>query len=166
MGIKEPHIRERKLLLDQFFQSAEDNNDSFPTYYTLRPDADEKINPIRRAFMKCLPSRLTWSKEERRQREGEYNDGKLPRSVSKFVDHSVRFFVALTGGLVLGVPMLVMSKQPSAVKNLAAGSSFILFLAFVLAFWVRVSNVETLVSTFAYAAVLIGIMTMTTGCDV
>ncbi|KAI0838799.1 hypothetical protein F5Y06DRAFT_296411 [Hypoxylon sp. FL0890] len=163
-GIKETEIRDRKLVLDQFFQSAEDHNDHFPTHYTIRQDADEEIDPIRQASMKCLPSRLTWSKVERRHRKGDYMVGKQPKRVSKFVDHSVRLVVALAGGFLLGVPMVIIMRQPSPMKSMLAGSSFVLFIAFVLAFGVKVSNVETLVATFAYAAVMVGIVGTTMGC--
>ncbi|OTA91216.1 hypothetical protein M434DRAFT_352620 [Hypoxylon sp. CO27-5] len=151
-------IQDRKLPLDQAFQSAEDLDDTFPTYYTLHQDAKEKIDPIREVFMKFLPSRLTWSKEERRQRERNYMGGEPPKRVSKFVDYSVRFLIAIIGGLSLGVPWVIIVVRPSMLKTMAVSSSFILFFAFAIAFGVKVSNLETLISTFAYAAALFGII--------
>ncbi|OTA70046.1 hypothetical protein K449DRAFT_427557 [Hypoxylon sp. EC38] len=164
--IRGTEIQDRKLPLDQIFRSAEDLNDPFPTYYTLHQDAKEKIDPIREAFMKYFPSRLTWSKEERRQRERDYMDGKLPKRVSKFVDYSVRFLIANTGGLLLGVPWVIIVVQPSMLKSMVVSSSFIIFFALALAFGVKVSNLETLISTFAYAAALFGLIGTILGCSV
>ncbi|KAI0137848.1 hypothetical protein F4776DRAFT_621385 [Hypoxylon sp. NC0597] len=165
-GIRETEVQDRKLPLDRLFQSAKDLDDIFPAQYTFRQDTDEKVDPIREAFMACLPSRLTWSKEERRQRGRDYMDGKLPKRVSKFVDYSVRLLLALTGALLLGMPLVVITVQPSTLKSMAAGSSFVLFFALALAFGVKVSNLETLISTFAYAAALFGIISATMGCNV
>ncbi|KAI1418490.1 hypothetical protein F5Y13DRAFT_196299 [Hypoxylon sp. FL1857] len=164
-GIRETEMQDGKFLLDRFFQSAEDFDDPFPIRCAMRRDADDKIDPIREAFMSFFPSRLTWSKEERRRREREYMEGKPPKKVSKFVDHSVRLLIALTGALLLGVPLVVIATEPSMLKSMAAGSSFVLFFALVLAFGVKVSNLETLISTFAYAAALFGIIGTTMGCN-
>ncbi|KAI8725569.1 hypothetical protein NCS52_00128300 [Fusarium sp. LHS14.1] len=145
-SLTEMAARNRKRLLKRFFQSAEDMNDPFSSHYFFFQDADTKIDPIRDAFMRYLPSRLTFSKEERRQRKQEYEDGKMPKEVSKFVDRSARFLVAVTGGLFLVVPMMIMTLRPSDVKSLVA-----------------VSNIETLVSTATYAAVLVVFVGTSTG---
>ncbi|KAI8673007.1 hypothetical protein NCS56_00765300 [Fusarium sp. Ph1] len=143
-SLKETEARDRKLLLKRFFQSAEDVNDSFSSHYAFFQDAETKIDPMRDAFMRHLPSRLTFSKEERRQRSKEYQDGKLPKEVSQLVDRSVRFAVAVTGG---AVPF----------------STFVLLFALCLSFVVKVSNIETLVSTATYAAVLVVFVGTSTG---
>ncbi|RMJ15097.1 hypothetical protein CDV36_005245 [Fusarium kuroshium] len=165
-NLKKTEARDRKLLLKRFFQSAEDVNDPFSSHYAFFQDAETKINPMRDAFMRHLPSRLAFSKEERRQRPQEYLDGKLPREVSTLVDRSVRFVIAVTGGLFLIVPMIIMTLRPSDVKSLITVSAFVLLFALCLSLVVKVSNIETLVSTATYAAVLVvfvGISTSNSG---
>lgn len=162
-SLTEIEARDRKLLLKRFFQSADDFQDPFSSHYAFFQDAETKIDPMRDAFMRHLPSRLTFSKEERRQRSQEYNDGKLPREVSQLVDRSVRFTVAVTGGLFLVVPMIIMTLRPSDVKSLLTVSAFVLLFALCLSFVVKVSNIETLVSTATYAAVLVVFVGTSTG---
>ncbi|KAI1778053.1 hypothetical protein F4818DRAFT_404693 [Hypoxylon cercidicola] len=128
-------------------------------------DAEVRVDPLRDPFMKQLPSRLTWSHEERRQRKREYMDGKAPKKVSHFVDHAVRFVVAIAGGLFLVVPMVIMTIYPSTTKSLITVSIFVLLFALVLAFAAKVSNVETLISTATYAAVLVVFVGTTTGTN-
>lgn len=144
-----------KVRLKRFFPPANPSNDPFASHYAYFQDAEPKIDPMRGAFMKYLPSRLTFSKEEHGQRTQEFRDGKVPKQVSAFVDRSVRFVVAVTGGLFLIVPMIIMTLQPSTVKSLITVSSFVLLFALGLSFVVQVSNIETLVSTATYAAVLV-----------
>ncbi|KAI1765173.1 hypothetical protein GGR53DRAFT_284152 [Hypoxylon sp. FL1150] len=162
-SLSKTEVRDRKLLLERFFQSEEDFNDPFSSHYAYFQDAEARIDPLRDAFMKRLPSRLTWSHEERRQRKREYMDGKAPKEVSHFVDQAVRFVVAISGGLFLVVPMVVMTIQPSVLKSLITVSTFVLLFALILAFAVKVSNVETLISTATYAAVLVVFVGTSTG---
>ncbi|WAO89976.1 Hypothetical protein NCS54_00738000 [Fusarium falciforme] len=162
-SLKETEARDRKLLLKRFFQSVKDVNDPFSSHYAFFQDAETKIDPMRDALMRHLPSRLTFSKEERRQRSKEYHDGKLPKEVSQLVDRSVRFAVAVTGGLFLVIPMIIMTLRPSDVKSLITVSAFVLLFALCLSFVVKVSNIETLVSTATYAAVLVVFVGTSTG---
>ena len=105
--------------------------------------------------MRHLPARLAYSDEERKQRSREYAEGRRPLRVSHFVDRVVRFSVAITGGTFLVVPMLIMAIQPSQTKSLATVSASVIIFALILSFAIRLSNVETLVSTAIYAAVLV-----------
>ncbi|KAK0743525.1 hypothetical protein B0T18DRAFT_415393 [Schizothecium vesticola] len=148
-------LRGRKLLLSRFFQSKDDFNDPFHSHYAFFKDDDGLIDPLRKIFMKYLPLRLTYSAQERRQRRKEYSEGKEPKYVSKFVDRSVRLLVALTGGLFLVAPMIVMTIDASQNKSLITVSVAVVLFALSLSFGVKVSNVETLVSTATYAAVLV-----------
>ena len=156
-------LRTRKLLLSRFFQSRDDFNDPFHSHYAFFKNDDGHIDPLRRIFMKYLPSRLTYSAEERRQRRKEYNEGKEPKYVSKFVDRSVRLLVALIGGLFLVAPMIVMTINASQNKSLITVSVAVVLFALSLSFGVKVSNVETLVSTATYAAVLVVFVGTSTG---
>jgi hypothetical protein len=145
----------RKLLMQRFFQSPDDFSDPFYSHYAYFADAEAKVDPMREAFMTHLPVRLTYSQDERRQRRKGYSEGKKPKQVSKLVDRSVRLIVSISGGLSLVVPMVIMSLDPSLVKSLVTVSAAVLLFALGLSFRVRVSNVETLVSTATYAAVLV-----------
>lgn len=75
---------------------------------------------------------------------------------SKIVDRLARFLVADAEGAFLIVPMLIMTLggpllNTSLITVLVAVLGFVL----VLAFAVRASNAETIVSTATYAAVLV-----------
>jgi hypothetical protein len=149
-------MRKRKLLLQRFFQSpSNDFNDPFQSHYSYFQEADEKIDPLRMAFMRHLPSWLVFSHEERIERSKEYSEGKPPKEVSAFVDRLVRFLIAVTGGVFLIVPMIVTTLYQSQVKGLVTVSVAVVLFAILLAFGVQVSNVETLVATATYAAVLV-----------
>jgi len=78
-----------------------------------------------------------------------------PHQVSNFVDRLVRFMVAITGGLFLVVPMVIMTIDQSQTKNLVTVSISLLTFALILSLAVRVSHVETLVATATYAALLV-----------
>ncbi|KAJ4312901.1 hypothetical protein N0V84_009711 [Fusarium piperis] len=154
---------ERKLLLKTFFEPNIDGQDSFSSHYAFFQGAETRIDDIRAALMKHLPSRLAFSEEEYRNRSVEYRDGKPPKEVSNLVDRSARFVVAVTGGLFLVVPMIIMTLQPSVVKSLITVSAFVFLFALGLSFIVGVSNIETLVSTATYAAVLVVFVGTSTG---
>ncbi|KAK1753963.1 hypothetical protein QBC47DRAFT_423773 [Echria macrotheca] len=140
-------LRTRKLLPSRFFQCRYDFNDPFHPHYAFFKNDDGHIDPLRRIFMKYLPLRLAYSAEERRQRRKEYSEGKEPEYVSKFVDRSVRLLVALIGGLFCLITVSVA----------------VVMFALSLSFGVKASNVETLVSTATYAAVLVVFVGTSTG---
>ncbi|KAM0330548.1 hypothetical protein ACHAQA_003495 [Verticillium albo-atrum] len=149
---------ERKALLQAHFQSPADHLDPFHSHYAFFEDQDEtahQIDPLRRALMRRLPRALAFSREEKRRRAREYADGKAPHHVSALVDRLVRFLVALTGGGFLVGPMMIMALRPSLTKSLVAVSAALVLFSLVLSFGIRVSNIETLVATATYAAVLV-----------
>jgi hypothetical protein len=141
--------------LQKFFYSGLDSGDLFESHYSYFEDAIEDIDPLRTALMKNLPVRLSFSRQERQEREKEFSDGKPPRGVSDFVDRLVRLIMAITGGAFLVVPMIVMTMNPSEAKSLVTVSVAVIIFSLVLSFVIRVSNVETLVSTATYAAVMV-----------
>lgn len=105
--------------------------------------------------MRYLPARLAFSREERLSRKREFEEGKPPNTVSHFVDGLVRFVIAFTGGAFLVVPVLIMTLDRSVAASLITASSAVLLFSLVLSLGVRVTNVETLISTATYAAVLV-----------
>ncbi|KAL7796739.1 hypothetical protein V8C37DRAFT_371316 [Trichoderma ceciliae] len=154
-SVEKTQIQHRKLLLQRFFQSGLDLSDPFESHYSYFQDSDEKIDPIRSALMRYLPSHLAFSRQESLERGKEFVEGKTPRAVSDVVDWLVRFIMAFTGGVFLVVPMIIMTLNASQTKSLVTVSVAVVIFSLLLSFVVRVSNVETLVSTATYAAVLV-----------
>ncbi|KAJ3462357.1 hypothetical protein MRS44_007143 [Fusarium solani] len=153
----------RKLLLQRYFQSRSDFNDPFQSHYSAFNERPDKVDPLRWTIMRYLPSRLTFSHHEKRERKKEYLDGEPPKYVSAFVDRLVRFTIATTGGLFVVVPMIIMSIDESQVKSLVTVSVAVVVFALIVSFGVRVSNIETLVSTATYSAVLVVFVGTSTG---
>jgi len=159
-GLPKKEMRRRKLLLQRYLQSPGLQNhsrDPFHSHYSFFEDADAHmtVEPLRQTLMQYLPPWLTYSNEEKGERKKEYAEGKVPRAVSTPVDRLARFLVALAGGSFLIVPMVIMSLNTSQTKSLVTVSLSVLLFVLVLSFVVRVSNVETLVATATYAAVLV-----------
>ena len=147
----------------RFFQRREDFKDPFQSHYSAFNELPDQIDPFRSTLMKYLPSRLTFSKFEKHERKTEYREGQPPIHVSSFVDRLVRLIISLTGGFFVVVPMIIMSLSPSQVKSLVTVSVSVVMFALLVSFGYRVSNVETLISTATYAAVLVVFVGTSTG---
>ncbi|KAI7782629.1 uncharacterized protein LA080_013117 [Diaporthe eres] len=149
----------RKFRLHRYFYSAADiNNDPWESHYSYFQDEHTHsmtVDPLRRRLMTYLPSRFTFSRHEREKRLKEYEQGDPPKEISGLVDALARFIIAITGGACLIVPMVIMSLSPSKVESLVAVSVAVVIFSLMLSFGIRVSNIETLVSTATYAAVLV-----------
>ena len=114
------------------------------------------VDSLRNFLKKVLPKSLTWSEEEfRRRRYDEYWEGRTPKDISPFVDTLARFIVAITGGLSLVVPMLVMRLGETLAKSLTTVSVAVILFSALTSLMFKASNVETLGDTAAYAAVLV-----------
>ena len=97
-----------------------------------------------------------WSMEEFLRRDtNDFFTGKPPEEISPFVDRLARFIVAITGGLSLVVPMLVMRLGETLPKSLTTVSVAVVLFAALTSLMFKASNVETLAATAAYAAVLV-----------
>jgi VIT1/CCC1 family predicted Fe2+/Mn2+ transporter len=81
---------------------------------------------------------------------------------SKGKETTARFLMAAFGGLMLIVPMLIMSYHASHTKSIVTSSLFVLFVAFILAAFSEASGQEILGATAAYAAVLVVFVGTTT----
>jgi VIT1/CCC1 family predicted Fe2+/Mn2+ transporter len=148
-------MNRRRLLLQRFFQSEVGHGDLFYSHYSYFEEADVKIDALRASLMKTLPAWLTYSQNEREERKNEYGEGRPPKEVSAFVDRLVRFLISIVGGLFLVVPMLIMALNPSEKKSLITVSASVFLFVMALSFGVNVTNVESLVPTATYAAVLV-----------
>lgn len=124
-------------------------------YYSLRGDSHQKHDILRDIARRLLPVRLSYSLQERRFRAKEFEEGKPPIGVSAFVDNIVRLSVSCAALLALISPMCIMSIQPSLTKSLVTSTAFMILFACGVSFGVKCSNVETLVATATYSAVLV-----------
>ena len=145
-----------------------DLQQSFPGIYRGREDismahlvelpksTSGSIDPLRSLLKRVLPVRVTWTNDERKRREQmEYWLGKTPEEISPLVDTLARFIVAITGGLSLVVPMLVMRLGETLPKSLTTVSVAVILFSTLTALMFKASNVETLAATATYAAVLV-----------
>ena len=71
------------------------------------------------------------------------------------MDRIVRLIVAFAGGGFLVIPMLVMTIHQPQTKSLITASLSVVLFGIAISFGVRTNNVETLVATATYAAVLV-----------
>ena len=124
-------------------------------YYATPSSSNPRHDSIRNFFRLHLPRSLSYSAEEKHARKYEYESSQHPIEVSETVDRLARFVVAFTGGAFLVVPMLVMVFAPSTTKSVSTVSAAVVLFAGAMAFGVRAGNVETLVATATYAAVLV-----------
>lgn len=152
--------RNRKLRLHRYFYSASQLDDPWESHYSYFEDYHRHSSTIppdhlREVLMKYLPSGLTFSHQERLARAKEFGDGAPPKTVSKFVDRLARLIAAFAGGVFLIVPMIIMTLNPSETKSLVTVSVAVVVFALILSFGIQVSNIETLLSTATYAAVLV-----------
>ena len=105
--------------------------------------------------MKSLPSKLTYSSEERTSRDLDYALHNPPLYLSPFVDRFAQFLLALLRGGSLIIPMLIMSIHASKTKSLITVSVATSIFSFVLSVALRLQNNDVLAATAPYAAVLV-----------
>ena len=114
------------------------------------------IDPLRDFLKRFLPNSLAWTQNEIERRYFvEYFSGMMPEDTSPFVDILARFMVAITGGLSLVIPMLVMRLDEYLKKSLITVSVAVILFSALTSLMFKASYVETLAATAAYAAVLV-----------
>jgi hypothetical protein len=118
---------------------------------------------LRNTLRLWLPIQLSYSSEERRYRSKEFEEGQPPIEISPFVDNFVRLCIALIAVVVLIVPMCIMSVWPSLSKSLVTAAVFMVLFACGMSFGIKGTNVETLVATATYSAVLVVFVGTSTG---
>jgi len=154
---------QKKLLLQRYFQSQVHDISVFNSHYSYFDDAEPRTDALRSTLMHALPAWLTYSSNERSARRREFSEGKPPKEVSPFIDRLCRFMIAAVGGSFLVGPMLIMAINPSVTKSLVTASVSVLIFIAVLTFVIKPANVEALVSTATYAAVLVVFVGSSTG---
>ena len=154
-----------KIKLGSYFRKPLQN--TFPIIYPDYKDAklvhlDESsksksgsIDPLRNFLKRVLPRNLTWTLEERERHDVWDLLSMEPEEISPFVDRLARFIVAITGGLSLVIPMLVMRLGETLPKSLTTVSVAVVLFSALTSLMFKASNVETLGATAAYAAVLV-----------
>ena len=124
-------------------------------FKTWPEQSEFSYDPLRGWLMRILPRSFSYNKKERERRTVKYRHGRPPKQLSPFVDKLARFIVAITGGLSLVVPMLIMRLGESLTKSLITVSVAVVLFAGLISLMFRASNVETLAATATYAAVLV-----------
>lgn len=125
-------------------------------YYYLHDNAKHPESDFLRDKLRhWLPPRLSYSTQERHHRRQEFEDGKPPAEVSPLVDNIVRLAVALVSVVVLVAPMCIMVLNPSPVKSLITSAVSMVIFACALSFAIKTSNINVLVATATYSAVLV-----------
>lgn len=163
-NVEKASIPHRKLLLQKYFDAELDLDDPYEAHYAYCHDVNANIDPIRESLLKYIPDNLAFSRSKCLQKgDGDLPEGKPPRSVSPFVDRLARFIISFIGPVFLVAPMIIMTLNPSQTKSLVTVSVAVIIFSLLLSFGVRVSNVDTLVSTATYAAVLVVFVGTSTG---
>ena len=119
------------------------------------PYKNSTSDPLRSWLRATLPHSWTWTNAERINRIKDWKDSKPPAIISPFVDRLARFIVAVTGGLSLVVPMIIMRLHQNVNKSLIVTSVAVVLFSAVVSLFFKVSNADTLGITAAYAAVLV-----------
>jgi len=86
-----------------------------------------------------------------------------PRKVSLLVDRLARIIVAITGGVFLLVPMIIMTWVTDAHVRLIVVSVAVLWFAISVAVVSKATNQELIGATAAYSAVLVVYVGTTSG---
>jgi hypothetical protein len=134
----------------------------FESHYYALNDNRAKADNLRKALRHLLPRHLTYSHAERVRRSREFEEGESPHEISVVVDRLSRLIVALGGGALLIVPMLIMAIKPDQTKSLVTASVGTLLFSCAISLGLNSSNSETLVSTATYAAVMVVFVGITT----
>ncbi|EHK19518.1 uncharacterized protein TRIVIDRAFT_193440 [Trichoderma virens Gv29-8] len=148
--------RNQRLDIEQAFAEVGNLSEDPGTYRRLPDTSMLASDPLRDILRAVLPKSLTYTKREIQRRTPEFLEGQPPTEVSAFVDKLARFIVAIIGGAALVVPMLIMRlPEVTLTKSLVTVSVAVLLFALVLSSLLRANNMETMVSTATYAAVLV-----------
>ena len=148
-------MHQRRILFQRWFQSRFGSGDLFWGHYAYFDEKDPPMDPVRNFLRRRLPVYFTYSEAERSDNNIYYNEGKAPEGMSSTVNNIARFLQSITGGLFLIVPMLIMAFDTSQKKSLITVSLSVFLFALALSFGFKTTNIEALISTATYAAVLV-----------
>jgi VIT1/CCC1 family predicted Fe2+/Mn2+ transporter len=124
--------------------------DLFGKYYEL-PDAHKESWRLATALSRVFPKSWTYSTHEK----ALYLMRLPARTFSLPVRIVASTIIALSGGALLIVPMVVMSFNPSRPKSLITVSCAVFLFGFCVGVVLRRKTYNTFLATAAYAAVLV-----------
>lgn len=181
--MKKWEAERRKKLLEKFFQlshmpiylrdpdhpdahirpidlvpTTDDTSEPQPPHYTSFEKGEDRFVPLReihKSLLAMFNKILHGDTPQKPLRE-------FLELLMQSSDHFSRFVVALIGGLFLIIPMVIMTHKPSITKSLIVVSGFLFLFSMILAFGMRATKIETVVSTATYAAVLVVFVGFTT----
>ncbi|KAJ3544312.1 hypothetical protein NM208_g3119 [Fusarium decemcellulare] len=148
--------RNDRLDLELYFKEVGNFADGGASYRRFADPTMLRSDHLRNLLKRILHRSVTWNKKEIERRDEEYLNREAPLEVSPFVDILARFLVALLGGALLVVPMLIMSlPEVDRIRSLCTVSVSVLLFSGFLSMFFKASNTETLIATATYAAVLV-----------
>jgi VIT1/CCC1 family predicted Fe2+/Mn2+ transporter len=116
-------------------------------FYHL-PQADDVTNDLNRSLIRILPFL-------NRIKSDKISSWAQPDSVSTWIRGITSTILAISGGALIIVPIIIMSFDTSRTKSLITISIAVLFFAFVLGAITRSKGSEIFIATATYAAVLV-----------
>ncbi|KAF2669611.1 hypothetical protein BT63DRAFT_425287 [Microthyrium microscopicum] len=129
--------------------------DSFD-YCNFRP-ASLAVDQVRSFLQKILPQKLVLGDASLFYKlyKRRANEVPRPKQLSPIVDGFARIIVAITGGVFLLVPMIIMTWVTNAHIRLIIVSVAVLWFAISIAVTSKATNQELMGATAAYTAVLV-----------
>jgi hypothetical protein len=142
--------------LNKFFKEYGPFTNDEGAYRRFKNHSPKPKDKLREFLKRILPRSRTYTLQEKKDHTPEYFNNAIPEELSPLVDHVARFIVAFLGGASLLVPMLIMRLPNTTLKkSLITTSVAVLVFAAVLSFVFKPGNMETVVGTATYAAVLV-----------
>ena len=149
--------------------SLEKGDIDWPSFADGVKVAPETSDPLRDFLSQHLPDRLAYDKDQRQFLQwldagklrsisltnAVFNVGNRFPGKSKAVDSVARVIFGIFGGLILLVPLVVLTFIQSNHYRLLATTFFTFAFVLFLAFFSKASNQELIATTAGYTAVLV-----------
>jgi VIT1/CCC1 family predicted Fe2+/Mn2+ transporter len=120
----------------------------------MSPDRDPKSSRLASALNKLLPATFTYTKWEKAARK-PFWEYLPPEQITLGVRIVASTIIAISGGALLIVPMVIMSFHSNRTKSLVTVSCSVLLFGFFLGVVIRSKSSEIFLATATYAAVLV-----------
>jgi hypothetical protein len=120
--------------------------------YRTLPKKDAASSRLRSAVINLLPVSLAYAKAEK---DTSLYMIRPPKSISLPVRIIASTIIAVSGGALLVVPMVIMSFNTNRTKSLVTVSCSVLLFGFFLGTVIRSKGSEIFEATATYAAVLV-----------
>jgi len=159
LKLEQPAFDEMRLVTDPFDDCL--HGESTPE----RDEVDgvrivaERSDPLRELLRKYLPNYLIYTERQKTYLKGESEDRKSNRTLFPgdpyVVDKIARIMFGILGGVVLLVPLVVLTFIENNHYRLLATTLFTFVFVLFMAFFSDASNQELIGATAAYTAVLV-----------